>query len=154
LSRACGVHTNAKVESANGVISDTLWAFAHASKDYWERQPPLAVFAINNAASTLCNGLTPFKGPSSSTGARIRTCHSPISAPQSGGDSFGDSPAHYVRMRALELTVRELLAAAQQELKAELDVVQVDTLLKVGGRVLLRTRQLLDAENIGKLRPR
>jgi hypothetical protein len=53
-------NTNAKVESANGVIGDTLRAYANGRKDDWDRQLPLAVFAINNAASTLGDGLTPF----------------------------------------------------------------------------------------------
>ncbi len=56
-------------------------------------------------------------------------------------------------MRELELQVRELLAAAQQERKAKLDAGQVDTVVKVGDQVLLRTKELLDAADIGKLRP-
>jgi hypothetical protein len=57
-------------------------------------------------------------------------------------------------MRAMELAVRELLGAAQQERNAKLDAGRVDTAFKVGGRVLLRTKELLDAADIGKLRPR
>jgi hypothetical protein len=56
-------------------------------------------------------------------------------------------------VRELELQVRELLAAAQQERKAKLDAGQVDTVVKVGDQVLLRTKELLDAADIGKLRP-
>jgi hypothetical protein len=112
----------------NGVISDTLQAIANASKNNWERQLPLAVLAINNAASTLGHGLTALF---------IDWAHPrlPLSAPPSGpGGSGGDSPAHYaMRMHELELTVRELLAAAQQERKAKLDVGRADTVLKVGG---------------------
>ncbi len=67
----------------------------------------------------------------------------------------GESPALYARrMHAMELTVRELLAAAQQERKAKLDAGRVDTVFKVGDRVLLRTKELLDAADIGKLQPR
>jgi hypothetical protein len=51
-------------------------------------------------------------------------------------------------------SVRELLAAAQAARKAKLDVGRVDTVFKVGDRVLLRTKELLDAADIGKLRPR
>jgi hypothetical protein len=53
-------------------------------------------------------------------------------------------------------TLRELLAAAQQERKAKLDsdVGRVDTVFKVGGRVLLRTKEPLDAADISKLLPR
>ena len=56
----------------------------------------------------------------------------------------------------MEVTVRELLAAAQAERKAKLDAGRVDTVFKVGDWVLLprRTKELLDAADIGKLRPR
>ena len=37
-----------------------LHSYANGRKDDWDRQLPLAVFAINNAASTLGDGLTPF----------------------------------------------------------------------------------------------
>ncbi len=74
-------------------------------------------------------------------------------------------------MRQLDTTVRELLAAAQAARKAKLDAGRVDTVFKVGDRVLLRTKELLDAlyqlytsftpgkelldaADIGKLRPR
>ena len=50
--------------------------------------------------------------------------------------------------------MRELLAAAQQERKAKLDAGRVDAVFQVGDRVLLRTKELLDAADIGKLRPR
>jgi hypothetical protein len=52
------------------------------------------------------------------------------------------------------LPVRERLAAAQQERQEKLDAGRVDTVFKVGNRVLLRTKDLLDAADIGKLRPR
>ncbi len=54
----------------------------------------------------------------------------------------------------MERTVRELLTAAQQERKAKLDAGRVDTVFKAGDQVLLRTQELLDAADIGKLRPR
>ena len=57
-------------------------------------------------------------------------------------------------MQAMEATVRELLAAAQAERKAKLDAGRVDTVFHVGDQVLLRTRELLDVADIGKLRPR
>jgi hypothetical protein len=141
-------NTNAKVERANGVIGDTLRAYANGRKDDWDRQLPLAVFAINNAASTLGDGLTPFF---SDRGAHPRL---PLTAPADGSPS-GESPALYARrMRDLELQVRELLAAAQQERKAKLDAGRVDTVFKVGDQVLRRTKELLDAADMGKLRPR
>ena len=136
------------MERANGVISDTLRAFANGRKDDWDGHLPLAVFAINNAASTLGDGLTRFF---IDRGAHPRL---PLSAPPVAG-AGGEAPALYARrMRAMELTVRELLAAAQAERKAKLDAGRVDTVFKVGDRVLLRTKELLDAADIGKLRPR
>ncbi len=51
-------------------------------------------------------------------------------------------------MCELELQVRQLLAAAQQERKAKLDAGRV---FKVGEQMLLLTKELLDAANIGKL---
>jgi hypothetical protein len=141
-------NTNAKVERANGVIGDTLRAFANGRKDGWDRQLPLAVFAINNAASTLGDGLTPFF---IDRGAHPRL---PLSAPTADGGG-SESPGQYAqRMRELELSVRELLAAAQRERKVKLDAGRVDTVFKVGDQVLLRTKELLDAADIGKLRPR
>jgi hypothetical protein len=141
-------NTNAEVERANGVIGDTLRAFANGRKDDWDRQLPLAVFAINNAASALGDELTPFF---IDRGAHPRL---PLSAPPAA-DTGGETPASYARrMHEMELKVRELLAAAQQERKAQLDAGRVDTVFKVGDRVLLRTRELLDAADIGKLRPR
>ena len=53
-------------------------------------------------------------------------------------------------MRAIEASVRVLLAAAQADRKEKLCLV--DTVFQVGDRVLLRTKELLDAADIGKLR--
>ena len=137
-------NTNAKVERANGVISDTLRAYANGCKDDWDSHLTLAEFAINNAASTLGDNLTPFF---IDRGAHPRL---PLSPPHDDRIA-GESPAHYAqRMRAMEATVRELLAAAQAERKAKLDAGRVE----VGDQVLLRTKELLDAVDLGKLRPR
>ena len=57
-------------------------------------------------------------------------------------------------MRAMESTVRELLAAAQAERKAKLDTCRVDMVFQLGDRVLLHTKELLNAADIGKLLPR
>ena len=105
-------NTNAKVERANGVISDTLRAYANGRKDDWDSHLTLAEFAIDNAASTLGDNLTPFF---IDRGAHPRL---PLSPPHDDRIA-GESPAHYAqRMRAIEATVRELLAAAQAERKA------------------------------------
>ena len=123
-------------------------AFANGRKDDWDRQLPLAEFAINNADSVLGDGLTPFF---IDRGAHPRL---PLSPPRDDR-AADDSPGHYAhRMRLMEATVRELLAAAQAARKAKLDVGRVDTVFKVGDRVVLLTKELLDAADIGKLRPR
>ena len=76
----------------------------------------------------------------------------PLSPPHADGVA-GESPAHYAqRMRPMEASVRELLASAQAALKAKLDMGRVDTVFKMGDRVLLHTKELLDAADIGKLR--
>ena len=93
-------NTNAKVERANGVISDTLRAYANGRKDDWDSHFTLAEFAFNNAASTLGDTLTPFF---IDRGAHPRL---PLSPPQDDRTA-GESPAHYEqRMRAMEATVR------------------------------------------------
>ena len=53
----------------------------------------------------------------------------------------------------MEVTVLVLLAAARAERKVKLDEGRVDTEFKVGDRLLLRTKELLNAADIGKLRP-
>ena len=64
------------------------------------------------------------------------------------------SAAYATRMKTLEQEVRALLHAAQQERKAALDRGRVDTTFQVGDQVMLRTKELLDAAEVGKLRPR
>ncbi len=61
--------------------------------------------------------------------------------------------AYTARMKALEQEVLGLLHAAQQECKAALDPGRVDTTFRVGDQVILRTKELLDAAEVGKLRP-
>ena len=53
----------------------------------------------------------------------------------------------------MESTVRELPRAAQLDRKAKLDAGLVDTVFQVGDQVMLRTKELLDVADIGKLRP-
>ncbi len=75
---------------------DSRCAFANGCKDDWDRQLPLAVFAINNAASTLGDRLTPFF-----IGDRGAHPRLPLSAPPADGDP-GETPAGYAhRMREL-----------------------------------------------------
>ena len=121
-------NTNAKVERANasGVISYKLHAYANGRKDDWDSRLALAEFAINNAASALGDDLTPVF---IDRGAHPRL---PLSPPHDDRAS-GESTKQYVqRMRAIESTVRKLLAAAQAERKAKLDTGRVDTGLHRG----------------------
>ncbi len=80
------------MERANGVIGDRYAARfrKRARKDDWDRQLPLAVFAINNAASTVGDGLTPLF---IDRGAHPRL---PLSAPMDGSPG-GESPAQDAR---------------------------------------------------------
>ena len=69
---------------------------------------------------------------------------------------MGEQPANYARrMREVEVTVRELLAEAQSERGTTPDAGRADTVsrLEVGDRVPLRTEDLLDAADVGKLVP-
>ncbi len=62
------------MERANGAIGDTLRAYANGRKDdCWDRQPPLAVFAIHNPPGRPRLRATGSR-PSSSTAARILAC--------------------------------------------------------------------------------
>ena len=140
-------NTNARAERVNGVLGDTLRAFANGRKDDWDVWLPYAVFAINNAASTLGGDLTPFF---IDRGQHPRL---PLSLPDLR--QAGEPVASYAtRMKALEQEVQALLHAAQQERKAALDPGRVDTTFHVGDQVMLRTKELLDAAEVGKLRPR
>ena len=99
-------NTNPKVERADGVIGDTLHAYANGSKDDWDDHPTLAVFGINNVASTLGCDLTPFF-IDSSTHPRL-----PLSPPRDDRAIVEQAEHYQQRMRAIETAVRELLAAA------------------------------------------
>ena len=104
-------NANAIVERANGVIRDTLRAYANGRKDDWDSHLTLAEFAINSTASTLGDDLTPVF---IDRGAHPRL---PLSPPRHDL-AAGESPAHYTqRKRAMEAT----LAAAQADMKAKLD---------------------------------
>ena len=59
-------NTVSKVEHVNGVIADVLRSFAGDRCDDWQDLVPLVEFAINNSASSLGSGYTPFyadRGP-------------------------------------------------------------------------------------------
>jgi hypothetical protein len=100
------------------VLGDTLRTFANGRKDDWDVWLPYAVYAINDAASTLGGDLTPFfidRGQH----PRLR-----LSLPdlRQAGERVA---AYATRMKALEQEVQALLHAAQQERKAKLDAGRV-----------------------------
>jgi transposase InsO family protein len=100
-------NSNAKTERVNGVLGDTLRAFANGRKDDWDAWLPYAVFAINNAASTLGDKLIPFfiEG--------AQTSHAPRALPdlRVAGETH---KAYAARMKYLEHEVCALLHAAQR----------------------------------------
>ncbi len=123
-------NTNAKVERANGVIGDTLRAYANGRKDDLSRCSPSR---MRPPPRRRAHALIHRQGAASASApAAVR----PARRQRPGRDTGG-------RMRELTLTVRALLAAAQQERKAKRDAGRVDTVFKVGDRVLLRTKELL-----------
>jgi hypothetical protein len=113
-------NTNIKVERTNGVISDTLRPYSNGREDDWDVHLLPAEFAINNAASTFGDGLTP---SFIDCGAHQRL---PLSRPRPPGHTMHVRQARRRsttrRMHEIEATVRELLAAEQVERKAKLDV--------------------------------
>ncbi len=131
--------TNAKVERANGVVSDALRAFANGRKDDWDGHLPLAVFAIDDATSTLGGDLTPPGSPVASSRRFCRwrvTCTLRAVDAGDGGDGTGAA------------------GDGAGGMEGKLDAGRVDRVFKVGDRVLLRTNELLDAAVMAKLRPR
>ena len=125
------------------MLGHTLRAFANGRKDDWDAWLPYAVFAINNAASTLRDDLTLFFID------RAQHPRFPLTLPDLL--AAGEPPAAYATlMKALE---QEVLAlhAAQQERKEALDRGRVDTTFQLGNQVMLRTKELLDSTEVGKL---
>ena len=53
-------NTNARTERVNGVIADVLRSFVSERQDNWPSLIPLVEFAINDSASPLGMGYTPF----------------------------------------------------------------------------------------------
>ena len=140
-------NTNAKAERVNGMLGDTLRAFANGRNDDWDVWLPSAVIAISNAASMLGGALTQFF---IDRGQQPRL---PLSLPDLR--AAGEPPTAYAtRMKALDQEVRALLHGVQQEREAALDRGREDTTFQVGDQVLLRTKELSDAAEVGKLRPR
>jgi hypothetical protein len=157
VGSACRKNTNAKVERANGTIGDTLRAYANARKDDWYLRRPLTVFAVNRAALCCGDTLAPFLIDPHRRGRS--PAHAAIGAAIQRQRRV-DSPAHYVmltQMRKLVLTVRHRARAFGGGAAGALGEAGRGPGrlgVKVGDRVLLQTKELLDAADTGKLRPR
>ena len=140
-------NTGSRVERANGVLGDTLRALANSRRDDWDKWVLHACFAINNAPSSLGGHLSPFF---IDRGAHPRL---PLSLPNLS-EAQETPEAYSRRVKLLEEEVRRLLHAAQAERKAKLDPGRVDVKFAPGDLVLVRSKELLDAADIGKLRDR
>ncbi len=80
------------------------------------------MFAINSATSTLGGDLTPSFVDHGAHPRLLPASRRLLLSPPRDDLAASESPTHYAqRMRSMEVTVRELLAAAQAELKAKLD---------------------------------
>ncbi len=144
-------NTNAKVERANGVIGDTLRAFANGRKDDWDRQLPLAVFA---QSTTRPRPWATGSRPSSSTAVLTRACRFQLLPLLGTGASRRGSKRNGCASSSGR-SENSWRRAAQRdsERKAKLDAGRVDTarMFKLGDQVLLRTQELLDVADISKL---
>ena len=131
-----------RAERTNGVISDTLRPYANGRKDDWDAHLLPAEFAINNAASTFGDGLTPFfidRRLALSLDWRSR--RRAMTARRASRRQTTPGGCKWSRRRCWSCWRRRRRS-------------RVDTVIAVGDRVLLRTKELLDAADIGKLRPR
>ena len=80
-------NTNSKTERVNGVIADVLRAFVAERQDNWPELIPLVEFAINDSASPLGTGYTPFYADRGQHPRRPLTCPPDPTQPEpsSGG---------------------------------------------------------------------
>ena len=147
MSSAYHKNTNAKVERMNGVLGDTLRAYSNLRRDDWDQWVPYVYFAINNAPSVLGGSLSPFY---IDRGEHPRL---PLSFPDTRAQP--EDPVEYSRrMKGLVEEVRGLLVEAQAQRKRRLDPHRVATSFQLGDLVLLRTTDLRDPAEVGKLRDR
>ena len=128
-------NTTSKVERVNGVIADVLRSFAGERADDWPVLVPLVEFALNDSASPLGSGYTPFYAD------RCQHPHSPLN-PAAAADpaapaGSGEAVAHL--MGRVTAEVQALLQDRQDRRKAELDATRRDVQFAVGDEVLLDT---------------
>ena len=127
-------NTTSKVDRVNGVIADVLRAFVNDHHDNWPELIPLVEFAINDSASALGAGYTPFYAD------RGQHPRRPLSSPSTSRDDVGlpgDSLARHMSVVTDE--VRSLMHESQAARKARLDPTRRDVRFKPGDEVLLDT---------------
>jgi hypothetical protein len=128
-------NTTSKVERVNGVIADVLRSFANERCDNWPELVPLVEFAINDSASPLDSGYTPFYADRGQHPRRPLT-------PPAGPDPavpVGDGEAAAQLMSRVTTEVRALLQERQDRRKAEFDAHWRDVRFAAGDEVLLDT---------------
>ena len=128
-------NTTSKVERVNGVIADVLRSFASERGDDWPELVPLVEFAINDSASTLGSGYTPFYADRGQHPRRPLL----LTAPPDAAAAVGDGEAAARLLAQVTGEVRALLQERQDRRKAELDAHRRDVRLAVGDEVLLDT---------------
>ena len=127
-------NTTSKVERVNGVLEDVLRSFVGERGDDWPALVPLVEFAINDSASPLGTGYTPFYAD------RGQHPRRPLSPPSDSASSHGEDGAAVAHlMSQVTEEVRALLQERQDARKARLDVHRRDVQFAVGDEVLLDT---------------
>ena len=127
-------NTNAKTERVNGVIADVLRAFVAERQDNWPALIPLVEFAINDSASPLGTGYTPFYADRGQHPRRpLSVPLDPAAPPPSSGLAVAQLMDHVTG------EVRALLQEHQDRRKALLDQRRRDVRFAVGEEVLLDT---------------
>jgi hypothetical protein len=128
-------NTTSKVERLNGVIADVLRSFANDRGDDWPELVPLIEFAINDSASPLGSGYTPFYAD---RGQHPRRPLTPPAPPDPAAPAGAGEAAANLMMR-VTAEVRALLQERQDQRKAEHDAHRRNVQFAVGDEVLLDT---------------
>jgi hypothetical protein len=126
-------NTTSKVERVNGVIADVLRSFASDRGDDWPELTPLVEFAINDSASPLGSGYTPFYAD------RGQHPRRPLTPPDPPGPAGDTGAAVAALMARVTTEVRALLQERQERRKAAADRHRRDVQFAVGDEVLLDT---------------
>jgi len=140
-------NTSSKVERVNGVVADVLRAFVNDRQDDWPLLTPLVEFAINDAASPLGTGFTPFYAD------RGQHPRRPLALPSQGRPAEARGGEAVARlMEQVTTEVRALLQERQDARKARLDPGRQDVQLVQGDLVLLDINSI-QLQSLGLLSP-